>query len=222
MRIATQVGGAVLVAVCTLAVPAAAQTDICGIKFKTPAAGSWAEWQGMGLGDSGTHRIAVIDDEQRNGKTYHRIEMTSSRSPGAMQMVVPGWPPEMQNVDEMVVQRPGQPPMKMSGEMLNTMKNAMPATKDPMTDFAKQCHRMKMLGTESVTVPAGTFKTTHMRDDSTASDVWWTPDVPFGMVKFVGKDISTQLVGTGKDAKTVIVGTPTEMPMMPGMGKPKN
>jgi hypothetical protein len=218
-----QLGGVALLAVCTMAAPAAAQNDICGKAFPTPPAGSWVQWQGMTAADSGvTTKMAIIDDEQRNGKTYHRIEMTSSRSPGAMQMVVPGWPPQIQEVDEMVMQRPGQPPMKMSGAMLNGMKNAVPTAKDPMTDFAKLCHRMKILGTESITVPAGTFKTTHMRDDSTGSDVWWTPDVPFGMVKFVGKDIRTQLVGTGKDAKTVIVGTPMEMQMPPMMGKPKN
>ncbi len=219
MQSLTTLGGAILVAVCTVAAPAAAQSaTICGKTWPIPPAGSWAQWQGK---DGTTMKMSIIDDEQRNGKPYHRIEVSSSKSGGAMQMVVPGWPPQMDEVDEMVMQRPNQPPMKISGQMLAGMRGMIPTGKASVTDWTKKCGQMKVIGTESVTVPAGTFKTTHMRDDSTASDVWWTPDVPFGMVKFVGKDMEQLLLGTGKDAKTAIVGTPTEM-NMPMMGKPNH
>lgn len=221
MRSMTRLGGVALVA-CTVALPAVAHAqNPCSSDWNLPAAGSWAEWKGMGKDAQSVTRIAVIDQEQRNGKPYYRLEMASSEAQGVFQMVVPSlW--QFDQVDEMVMQQDGKPPMKMSGQMLAMMRSRIPQGKNGLGDIASRCGEMKVVGTETVTVPAGTFKTTHLKN-ADGDEVWATKDVPFNMVKYNGKDAHMELTGTGKDAKTAIVGTPQEMGM-PGMGggKPKN
>jgi hypothetical protein len=53
--------------------------------------------------------------------------------------------------------------------------------------------------------------TRHYRDDKHAADVWITQNLPFGMVKSVGKDYEMVLTGHGRGAKSRITEVPTEM-----------
>lgn len=214
MRSAQRLSGLALVALCTLTAPVVAQGTGCGSQWKMPAVGSWAEWQGK----DGKSRVALVSQEAKGGKTLYRLEMASDR--GTMQMVVPSFPFEMDQVDEMVMQQNGQPPMKMTGQTLAAMRSNMP-TNTGMSALARKCGTMKVVGEETLTVPAGTFKTTHLKNDE-GDEVWASPDVPFTMVKFKGKDSESVLAGQGKDAKTAIVGTPTEMNPGMMMGPPKN
>ena len=206
MRSLQRLGGTMLVAVCTMAVPAvvAAQGSGCGSQWTMPAVGSWAEWQGK----DGKSRVALVGKEEKDGKTLYRLEMASAK--GTMQMVVPAFPFQMDQVVEMVLQQTGQPPMKMSGQTLAMIH--VPAS--GMADLARKCASMKVVGQESITVPAGTFPTTHLKN-ADGDEVWASTTVPFTMVKYTGKDGESVLSGTGADAKTAIVGTPTEMPGMP-------
>lgn len=217
MRSTQRLGGMVLLAACIVAAPAALRAQGCGSNWKIPPVGSWAEWQGK----MDKTRIAVVGQEDKGGKTLYRVEMAGGSNGGVMQMVVPGFPWQMDQVEEMVMQRNGQPPMKMSGDMMAQVRAHMPPA-GGAADIARRCAAMKTVGEETVTVPAGTFKTTHYKDD-TGNEVWISTDVPFGMIKYTGKDgtVST-LTGTGKDAKTAIVGTPTEMSPGMMMGPPKN
>jgi hypothetical protein len=101
------------------------------------------------------------------------------------------------------------------------------------------CADLTKVGEETVTVPAGTFKTTHyhFKSDrnvngmqiSSEGDVWVNPDVPFGMVKESGKtsgmrgeqEMTMVLTATGKDAKSSITETPQEMGPGMMMGPPR-
>jgi len=79
-------------------------------------------------------------------------------------------------------------------------------------------------GTESITVPAGTFTVQHMQyqDGETLVDGWVYKDVsPYGVVKSRSKDFEMVLMGYGTGAKTLITETPKkfEMPEMPPRGK---
>ena len=65
-------------------------------------------------------------------------------------------------------------------------------------------HREKMeenmsdwhsVGTETITVPAGTFSCEHWRNDKNKSDIWTSDKVtPFGMVKSVSGHGDTQVL----------------------------
>ena len=72
---------------------------------------------------------------------------------------------------------------------------------------------MDDLGSESVTVPGGTFKCEHYkgRNSDSSTDVWVTKDAPpYGLVKMVDADKqqTVVLVKTEKDVHDKITGTP--------------
>jgi hypothetical protein len=73
------------------------------------------------------------------------------------------------------------------------------------------------LGSESVTVPAGTFMAEHWRSKD-GDDYWTTKDAgPWGLVKMKSKDGTTMvLTKTYTDAKDQITGTPQPFPGMGG------
>ena len=59
------------------------------------------------------------------------------------------------------------------------------------------------VGTESVTVPAGTFSCEHWRNDKTHGDVWTSDKVtPFGMVKEISGNGNTQVLSKILDNAT--------------------
>jgi len=205
MRWNRGIGGSALVLVAVLAGQARAQEGGCGAQWKTPPVGAWSEWQT----GSSTTRIAVVGSEMQNGAKYYEIELSSGNQ-GTMQLLVPGYPWNMDQVQSMVMQRPGQSPMKMSGQMLTMMRSHMPNNQGGMADLAKRCAAMTVIGTETITVPAGTFKATHLKDKN-GEEVWASGQVAFAVVKHTGPNGSTVLSATGKDAKSAITGTPVEM-----------
>jgi hypothetical protein len=85
----------------------------------------------------------------------------------------------------MVVQPPGQQAMEMPIRP-NAMQKQSTA---PNTDD------WHSVGTESITVPAGTFSCEHWRDDKNNSDVWTSDKVsPFGLVKEVHPGSNTMVL----------------------------
>jgi hypothetical protein len=79
------------------------------------------------------------------------------------------------------------------------------------SDSRKQ---MVLVGTETVTTPAGTFSCEHWRKKDGSKDVWISENAgPWGLVKMVGKDSMTvQRVFT--DAKTHITDPPVKFDPM--------
>lgn len=199
-----------------LSVPARAQ-NACGDAFKAPPVGGWVQWQA----NQGTVKFALVGTEQREGKSYYRFEMsgTGERGSAVMQMLVGDWPYSMSAVEEMVMQTPGQPPMRMSGAMVKMMSQR---AKVSVSDAAERCRHMTYLGEGSVTVPAGTFLTKHYKDPKDGGEAWVSGTVPFGLVKAIDKDgNAVVLVAKGTDAKSAITGVPIDMPMMPVGPPPK-
>jgi hypothetical protein len=211
------VAGLLAVAAGTPARVAAQQQ--CGKEWKMPVVGGWAEWRAS----RGSARFALVGSEQKEGRTLYRVEMSAGgESGGVMQVVVPDFPFRMDAAEELVMMRPGSPPMKLSGTMLEMMKANLRQHPNATLDLASRCASLTIVGEESVTVPAGTFKTRHLKDAATGDEVWVSERVPFGLVKHVGKQSGeTVLVATGAGAKSMITGTPIEMG--PGMlGPPGN
>jgi hypothetical protein len=198
------------------AAPLAAQANACASKGpKLPAAGGWAEYKT----DSGSMRMAYLGKDSLG----ERLELTmerparGNRPAGAMvlQVAVPGFPYEMAEAKEVVMQMGDNPPMKMSEQMLGMMRSRMPSAPTISNDM---CSRMTEVGKERITVAAGTFETTHWRDTQRGSDVWVSQSVPFGMVKAIAEGRTVELTGSGTGAKTKLTGTPQEMG--PGMMGP--
>ena len=157
--------------------------------------------------------ITVVGKETVNGKDGYWLQMAMSNSEMGGQMVMKNLfvldGQETHSV-KTIMQLPGRPPMEMPAQM--THHEHANQSADIRTDAQD-------LGSESITVPAGTFTCEHYRakDDS---ESWLAKDVPpWGMVKHQGKDSTIVLVKVIKDAKDMIVGTPQPFnPMM--MGQP--
>jgi hypothetical protein len=98
---------------------------------------------------------------------------------------------------KMVFQAPGQPAMEMPFNPSDT------ARKRQMEDLDK----WHLVGSENITVPAGTFSTQHWKKDEGAGDVWMADNVsPFSMVKYVSASETMTLTKVLTDAKDHITG----------------
>ena len=212
-----------------VAVPARAQ-DVCTRFRPTPAVGSWAEYQTSRNGQPLKTRIAVVGQEKRDGKDAVWFESTMETPRGRMisEMLVPAFPFEPGSVIETVVKRGDQPAMKVPAGMMGMMRGQGAAAQGGMgrgpgrgmgrggaaASWLQQCRSLTVVGQESVTVPAGTFRTTHLRSAHDSTDVWVSREVPFGMVKSQTAGITSELSGMGTGAKKAITETPKEMPGM--------
>src|SRR5262249_60067091 len=71
----------------------------------------------------------------------------------------------------------------------------------------EELDKWRQVGTESVTVPAGTFSCAHWQRDDGKSDVWVSDKVsPFGIVKMVNEHETMTLTKLITDAKDHITG----------------
>jgi hypothetical protein len=218
-----------------VAVPIRAQ-DVCTQFRPSPAMGNWAEYQTTRNGQAMKTRVAVVGQEKRDGKDAIWFESTMETPRGRMisELLVPSYPFEPGSVIETVIKRGDQPAMKMAGGMMGMMRGqGQPQPSAPgqgapgrggmgrgmgrgnaASNWMQQCRSLTVVGQESVTVPAGTFKATHLRNASDSTDVWVSREVPFGLVKSRSAEVTAELSGMGKDAKKSITETPKDMPGM--------
>lgn len=114
-----------------------------------------------------------------------------------------------------------RPAMKMNARMMAMMRDRSAA--NPGATLRESCRHMQLVGTERVTVPAGSYTTKHYRNAQDGSEVWIAADVPFALVKSTAEakesgrgPVSMTLAATGTGAKPSITETPQEMPTAPG------
>ncbi len=179
----------------------------CGVNLHPPAAGSWVQY----TMSEGSMRLALLGEETKGGKKMMRLEMSVASREGAMiiQMLVPGYPYDAGAVEDVIIKPANAPAMRMNAQMMGMMRSRIP--RDAVADACRN-RTMTRVGEESVTVPAGTFRTVHYRDAESGNDVWVSESVPFGMVKSQLKNGGEiVLTGRGNDAKSQITETPMEM-----------
>jgi hypothetical protein len=126
-------------------------------------------------------------------------------------MLVPGSAAELGDVKEIVMKAGSKPAMKMDGMMLSMIRGQM----EKQSFLNDLCKDVALVGPEDVKVPAGKFRTRHFRSEKYTSDSWLSSDIPFTMVKSVGKNYELALRSYGAGAKSSI----TEKPQT--MGGPK-
>ncbi len=116
---------------------------------------------------------------------------------------------------KIVFQRAGQPAMEMPFNPNQTDKNHV---KDEMAKWHQ-------VGTETITVPAGTFSCGHWKKDDGTDEVWTSDKVtPVAMVKQVGKNNSmvlTKIITGATDHITGPVSKFDPQAFMQGMKKPQ-
>jgi len=169
--------------------------------FWNPIVGEGAEYEMQSAkGDKTDMQIAVVGKESVDGKDAYWYETSFNRGSGQMimkqLMVLNG--PDTQ-ISRMIMQMPGRPPMEMPTQMMH--QDRTPQTADVRTGGED-------LGSETITVPAGTFTCQHYRSKS-GGEVWISQKVsPYGLVKSKSNDSSMELIKVISGAKDQITGTP--------------
>jgi hypothetical protein len=170
--------------------------------FWNPVVGQGAAYSMQSAkGDKTEMQIAIVGKEQVEGKDAYWYEMAFNRGSGQMiiktLMVLNGTDT---HVSRMIMQMPGRPPMEMPAQMLHQDKTTQPA--DVRSDAED-------LGSETITVPAGTFTCKHYRTKKAGGDVWVSDKIsPYGLVKSKTNDSSMELTKVVTGAKDQITGTP--------------
>jgi hypothetical protein len=179
------------------------------VDLKKAAMGSWAEYK-IAFGDQAAKARWALVGRKSDSVT---IEMIMEGGPAAQmggkmtaRLVMAPDPTKVDHaVKQMVMQLEGQDPMEMPTQGTN-QKFEKP---DPK----------KLVGKETITVPGGSFPTSHYRDSNERGniDMWISETAPpLGLVKlqFTPKPgaamppVTMELSGKGKDAKATITKTP--------------
>lgn len=185
--------------------------------LSNPVVGSGAEYQMTSKGKDMDVAWAIVGKEDVKGNPGFWIEsrMQSAEMGGEtvskMLMVTTG--PEA-GIKRMIMQQPGQPPMEMSGMMMGLMKGGQP---QPSSSSGKAEYG-ELVGTETVTVPAGTFVCQHYRKQEKGGTIdYWVSDqvTPYAMAKMTGPDMTMVLKKTLANETSHIKGEPQQMPGMP-------
>jgi hypothetical protein len=157
-----------------------------------------------------TMEVDIVGTENMNGKDAYWME-TGVQDPKSHEtMWVKMLVAKDQNnivTERIITKIPGQPqPVEISMSMVANMGGQ---SKIQASDFRDKA---ESVGTESVTVPAGTFSCEHFRMKDGGGDAWVNSKVaPWGLVKFSGKDTNIVLLKQIAGATTHITGTPVKL-----------
>lgn len=218
-----------ILAVLTLAYPIGAQM---GMGMRTPSlSGVWNPVVGSGGAYERTDRdgkktpieATVVGKEDVNGKPGYWMEIVASNPQMGGEMFLKylfvlgdtGLA-----ASRMIMQLQGQDPMEMDTNIMMAMGGRRGEQPIPSDIRGKS----ELVGTDTVTVPAGTFSCDHYRLKDGSSEAWVSNKVsPWGLVKEQDKESSMVLTKIITDAKDHITGTPRKFnpaDMMRGMGRP--
>ena len=178
-----------------------------------PVVGGGSTYEITRDGKKTTMDFAVLGKEDVAGKPGYWVEvaMSDARQNGDVIVKV------LETVEgntitnsKWVMQMPGQQPMEMDGNMMN-----MANRRGNQTQAADFRDKAELVGSESITVPAGTYTCEHYRMKDGSGDAWISDKVsPWGLVKMQDPQRTMVLAKVTTDAKDRITGTPTKFDPM--------
>jgi len=166
-----------------------------------PVVGSGSQYEIQPNGkDKMTVEIDVVGKESVTGKDGYWFETAFDSHMGQMLMKMLMLSDAANStVAKMIMQMQGRPPMEMPVQMMGQRAQQTYDLRD----------KADKVGSESVTVPAGTFTADHYHMKDGSGDFWVSDKVsPYGVIKGQGKDFSMVLTKVVTDAKDKITGTP--------------
>jgi hypothetical protein len=147
------------------------------------------------------NEMGVVGKEMSEGKQGYWLQVSSTDPKGRPTLVKILLTPDDFQFHKIIMQIEGRGAMEMPF-------NPNAAREEKMTDSMKEWHSV---GTETITVPAGTFVCEHWKNDTKGEDLWASAKVtPFGMVKQVGKTQTTVLTKVLNDVPDRITGPVTK------------
>ncbi len=211
---------AILAAAFALALPLAAQmnigprmTDLRGIWH--PVVGEGAAYETLDQsGKKNQIEMTIVGKEDVAGKPGFWMEVAAANPQGNGNvymkfLVVPG--DTGMTSTRTIFQLGAQDPMEFDANMMNRGGRGQGQSNIPQDIHDKA----NLIGTESVTVPGGTFTCEHYRAKDGTGDVWVSEKVsPWGLVKMQDKNRSMVLTKAITDAKDHITGTPKKFDPM--------
>jgi len=218
-RFGTLIAALMLGALAPLPLAAQSPTDLADMckVLGDAKLGQWASFDGTGSSGVGKLRLAVVGSERAGDSTLYWFEVSfAGKDPGksgVVQILTTSLASGLEGPRALVIKAGPQPAMRISGEMAGMMgKQGRQNTS--AFDWAGKCSGAHVVGWESVTVPAGTFRALHVTTED-GGEVWASREVPFGLIKTHGTQGDLALTGRGADAKSSITEKPLEMPAMP-------
>jgi hypothetical protein len=168
-----------------------------------PVVGAGAVYETDHNGNKSPMEMTVVGKDSVDGKDAYWLEFGhSGGSSNAM-----SYGKVLVTVDDfqfhrMIVQPTGQP------QPVEVAINQDAARRNKVNEALEKWHKV---GTESITVPAGTFSCDHWTRDDGKGDAWVSPKIsPMSLVKETDSGNSIVLVKIITDAKDHITGTPTK------------
>src|SRR2546425_6862157 len=207
-RSGTPIAGLTLGALAALPLLAQRPTDLADVckVLGDAKPGQWASFDGTGSAGVGKLRLAVVGSERSGDSTLYWFEVSfAGRDPGkngVVQILTASLASGLEAPRALIIKAGLQPAMRISGEMAGMM-GQKGGQNTSAFDWASRCSGAHVVGWESVTVPAGTFRALHVTTDD-GGEVWASRDIPFGLVKTHGKQGDLALTGRGADAKSSI------------------
>jgi hypothetical protein len=170
-------------------------------KVFNPVVGKGAEYQTIKTDSKTTPQTTqmfIVGKESVDGKDGYWMEIVTTTEKGGNFVGKMLFTKDDFQFRRMVIQVPGQGAMEMPF-------NPAQGTKQSLQDTMSEWHS---IGTESVTVPAGTFSCEHWKNDKNNSEVWTNDKVtPFGMVKEMSPNNTMVLTKVLMDTPDQITGT---------------
>jgi len=176
-----------------------------------PVVGAGAAYQMVMKDRTTTFAYAIVGKEDVEGSTGYWMEIRTSGpdAPGEtvmkQLMVLGGDKPQ---VKRMIMQSAGRPPMEMPTGMMNMQQRGGAGQAGDSEPGVK-------VGSESVTVPAGTFDCDHYRKQTQGGpvDVWVSTKVsPYGTVKMTSGEMTMVLEKVLSNEASHIQGEPQKLP----------
>ncbi len=147
------------------------------------------------------NEMGVVGKEMIDGKQGYWFQFSSTDPKGKPTLVKMLLTPDDFQFHKMIMQVEGRGAMEMPF-------NPTATHEQKMDDNMKEWHSV---GTETITVPAGTFVCEHWKNDTKGEDLWASAKVtPFGMVKQVGKTQTTVLTKVLTEVPDRITGPVTK------------
>ncbi|MGB2664913.1 MAG: hypothetical protein WAK48_12975 [Candidatus Acidiferrum sp.] len=170
-------------------------------KMFHPVVGKGAEYETTSKTGSDskvrTMDMGIVGKESVDGKEGYWMEMMMSEPGGRTILGKMLMTPDDFQFHKMIFQMPGKGAMEMPFN----------PTAAPRTKLEENMQDWHSAGTESVTVPAGTFDCEHWKNDKTGGEVWVSDKIsPFGLVKEMNNDHSMVLMKVLNDYPERITG----------------
>jgi hypothetical protein len=177
-----------------------------------PVVGMGAQYQATTKDRPIEFTYVIVGKEDVEGSTGYWMEIRTSgaQMPGEMVMkhlIVTGG--DKPQIKRMIMQAPGRPPMEMPAGMMAMQQRggaSQPRDTDPGV----------MVGSETITVPAGTFDCVHYRKQTPGGpvDVWISAQVsPYGTVKMTSSEMTMVLEKVLSNESSHIKGEPQKFQM---------